>query len=347
MVFRHTIVDAAGPRNPHAKAVGDLRGDGRDVVIVASSDGGPLVWYEYPDWRQHTLAPAGKWSCDAALADLDGDGDLDLVISQWYGDPRLEWYENPRPAGDPAGEPWRRHHIGPIRAHDLEVGDLDGDGELELATRDQGGDGDRIVVWKRITPEVWQWRAVPCPAGEGLALGDLNGDGRAELIIGGRWYGNRGDILRDRWEEHVFADWHEDAVVKVADMNGDGRPEVVLTRSEGPYRLSWFATPEDPARGDWEEHVVDDDVDYAHSLVVCDLDGDGLLDIITAEMHQSARKRVLVYRNLGDDQWQRHVLAETGSHNLCAGHVTGPGRPAIIGANWSGDYQPVELWQAE
>ncbi len=344
--FEHAVIDAEGPGDPHVKAAGDVNGDGFADLVVASSNGGPLVWYEYPGWTQHVIAPSGKWSTDAKLADMDGDGDLDLVISEWYTHNRMEWYENPLPDGDPAADPWKLHVIGNRRAHDITVGDVDGDGLLELVTRSQGDEGDEIVIWKQTDAASWTKRLLPCPRGEGLALGDISGDGRLDVVIGGRWYEAPADILRDPWQEHVFADWPPDAVVRVADMNKDGRRDVVLTRSEGPYRLSWFEAPPDPRDGEWTEHVVDDSVDFAHSLVVCDMDGDGEPDIVTAEMHQSARRRVLVYFNGGDAaNWTRQVVAVTGSHNLCVADIGNTGAPDIMGTNWSGDYQPVELWR--
>jgi hypothetical protein len=347
MDFTRVTIDANGPENPHVKAAGDLRGEGLDAIVVASSAGGPLVWYEPPGWDRHVIAPSGKWSCDAALADMDGDGDLDIVISQWYDEQRIEWYENPLPAGDPGSGPWRCHRIGDLRAHDLEIGDIDGDGELEIATRNQGADGDHIILWKRVTPDVWHHRTLPCPAGEGLALGDLTGEGRLALVIGGRWYEATGDIMTDAWVEHVFAQWPPDAVVKVADLDADGRVDVVLTRSEGHHRVSWFQCPADPREGCWQEHVVAEDVAFAHSLIIADLNGNGLSDIVTAEMHQSPRRRVMCFLNLGDGTWECNVLAETGSHNMCLARLSASGRPAIVGANWSGDYQPVEIWQPQ
>jgi hypothetical protein len=351
--FEHIIIDSEGPKNPHIKAVGDINGDGIAEVVVASSNGGPLVWYERPSRgviynapTKHVIAPSGKWSCYAQVVDMDGDGYLDVLISDWYAHNRMEWYENPAPAGDPAAEPWKRHIIGNPRAHDIDVGDVDGDGSIEIVTRSQGKEGDEIVIWKRIAADSWTKRTIDCPTGEGLALGDVDSDGKPELIIGGRWYKATGDILSDPWEEHVFADWHRDAVVKIADMNKDGRPDVVLTRSEGPYRISWFEVPPDPERGEWVEHVIDDSIDFAHSLMVCDMNNDGNLDIVTAEMHQSARKRVIVYLNQGNAiEWKRQVLATTGSHNLCVADIDGDGKPDIVGANWSGDYQPVEMWR--
>ena len=345
--FRHRILDREPPRNPHVKAAGDINADGRAEAIAASSAGGPLVWYEFTSGEKHVIAPEGNWSCDAALVDMNGNGRLDVVISQWGAPGCIEWYENPGPSGDVGGL-WERHPIGDIRAHDLEIGDIDGDGELEIATRDQGARGNRILVWKRNDADGWDVCEVPCPEGEGLALADLNRDGRLELAIGGRWFSNSGDILGDAWIEHTFAEWPIDAVVKATDMNGNGWPDVVLTRSEGPHRLSWFENPgqDGDAGGPWVEHVIETDLDFAHSLVLCDLDGDGRTDVVTAEMHQSSRRRVMAYRNLGDGlSWERRVLSESGSHNLCAADLNGDGRTEVVGANWSGPRQPVELWE--
>lgn len=367
--FEHVVVDPNGPADPHIKVLGDINGDGRAEIIVASSAGGPVVWYGWPDpvshsrvpkgtwsteaklvWHNppnltpHTIAPTGRWSTDAALADMTGNGFPDLVVSEWYTHGRIEWYENPAPAADPAG-PWTRHVVGEGRAHDIQALDIDGDGQVEIVARSQGAEGNRIMIWKRVGRQGWRRRDLPCPAGEGLAVGDLTGNGRPDVVIGGRWCEAPADTMRDDWVEHVFADWPEDAVVRLADMTGDGRLDVVMTRSEGPWRLSWFQSPADPRSPDWAEHVVEDSLDFAHSLVVADIDGDGLPDIATAEMHQSQRKRMMVYLNEGGaESWRRLVLAETGSHNLCVGDVTGDGRMDIVGTNWSGDYQPVEMW---
>jgi hypothetical protein len=343
--FRHRIIDADCPKDPHVKAVGDITGNGIADVVIPSSAGGPLVWYEAPHFARHLIAESGGWSCYARLVDMDGDGDLDILVSDWYRHNRLEWYENPRPGGDPAVDPWKRHIIGAPRAHDIGFGDIDNDGTAEIVTREQGEEGNRIVVWKP-DGSAWKQRIIACPTGEGLALTDIDGDGRLEIVTGGRWYDSPDDIMHDPWSEHVFADWPSAAVVAVGDMNGNGRPDVVLTPAESPGRISWFETPSDPRQRNWTEHIVDDSVEFAHSLAVCDMDNDGRLDIVAAEMHdqRSPRKRVMAYFNRGGGvSWQRDILATTGSHNLCVADLRGNGRMDIVGANYQGT--TVEMWE--
>jgi len=86
----------------------------------------------------------------------------------------------------------------------------------------------------------------------------------------------------------------------------------------------WFEAPEGVTRGwvehwaggrdsGWIEHVVDDSVDYVHGLAVCDMNNDGELDVVAAEMHQSPQKRVMVYLNKGRAvKWECQVIAHTG-----------------------------------
>jgi len=54
------------------------------------------LWYQYPDWSRYKIA-SGAFTTDMAVGDIDGDGDLDVIIPQEVGTGNLykiQWFEN-------------------------------------------------------------------------------------------------------------------------------------------------------------------------------------------------------------------------------------------------------------
>jgi len=359
--FEHSLVDADNPPDPHCKAAGDLDGDGLPDLLAASAAGGGLYWYRYPDWSKHRIA-SGSFTTDMAVADLDGDGHLDVVIP---ADDGLRWYRNPQGAGrDPASGDWEAALIGTAgaRMHDVAVADLDGDGRLDVVSRHQSGFGhklgNQIHLWVQRAGGQWLHRAFGCPHGEGLAVADIDGDGRPDVVIGGRWYRNPGDVLAGTWTEHRYMPettfargWTGgDVAVAVGDVDGDGRPDIVLSPSEGAGQLAWFAAAGDPRGPDWRHHVIDPDYEFAHGVALGDVDRDGALDIAVARMHQAAPpQEVCVYYNRGRGRsWEKQVLATTGSHNIVLVDIGADGWLDVFGANWNhraGTGGALELWR--
>jgi len=137
----------------------------------------------------------------------------------------------------------------------------------------------------------------------------------------------------------------------VADIDGDGRPDVVLSPSELQgdwYRLSWFEAPADPKQGDWAEHVMVSRIECViHGLATADFDNDGSVDVAISEMHQGEDPDdVTVFLNRGrGGTWDKQVLSTRGSHCIQAGDIGSDGDMDLVGANWSGPFQPVELWE--
>lgn len=362
--FKHVIVDNKGPFHPWGKGVGDINGDGLVDLIVGGNDDRPLnlyerilskfgmvshepigrelVWYENPIWTKHIIAKGKHFSTDIEVADIDGDGDNDIVC---ITDKQLLWFRNPD---------WSLKVIDVVQLHDIEVGDFDGDGNIDIVGRNQnafGGHGENLYFYQHIQKGVWKKSVMSCPEGEGLKVADINGDGKLDVVVNGTWYENSGKSSVLKWKERSYArSWNwPHASISVGDVNGDGRPDIILTPSEKAgsyYRISWFEAPKKYG-AEWQEHIVDENVECVHhSSGAADMDNDGDIDIVTAKMHQgSDPDEVKIYINEGGgNQWTKRVLSNTGSHNLRIIDMDGDGDMDLFGANWEGGHQAIELW---
>jgi hypothetical protein len=254
------------------------------------------------------------------------------------------WYENPRPAGSPARSAWKAHAIAEVKGHDIEVGDIDRDGDLDVVARE----GETAVLLQE-SPTRWTTVKLNTGGRGGTALADLDGDGDLDIVQNGYWLEAPAEKAGDPWNKHDFGGaWPADVGATVADMNRDGRSDVLLAPAESKGRLCWYEAPADPRSGPWKEHLIDRDVTHIHTFKVADMDSDGDLDVVSAEMEQSPLKRVSVHRNGGDSlEWTRQVVSTTGSHNLRVADIGGDGDLDIVGANHGNNSGPtfVEFWE--
>jgi hypothetical protein len=346
--FDHIVLDSEGPKDPWAKITGDIDGDGFADVIIGGRQG-PLVWYAYPKWTKAVISDGGYKTVDGEVGDVDGDGDLDVVMGG------LIWYENPRRGGETAKSPWKPHKVADHPTHDVELADLDGDGDLDIVTRDQSEfghkAGNKIYLWWQNADATWMQKVIDCPHGEGIALSDIDKDGDPDVVIGGIWFENTRDVVDGAWNAHQYGSWHPNATVQIADINGDARPDIVLSPSELQkqfYKMSWFEAPSDPKKDNWTEHIIVEPIECViHGLATADINGDGMIDVVSSEMHQGADPdEVAVFVNQAKGSaWKKQIISSRGSHLIRAADIGNDGDIDIVGANWSGPYQPIEMWE--
>lgn len=173
----------------------DVNGDGRaDLVVGSKGEPRHVGWVEAPaegrrdlsKWRYHPIGEAG-WVMSIIPSDVDGDGDVDVLLSDRRGPMRgVRWLENP--GGDGLRRRWASHAIG-LGGEEVMFIDAVPAKPGEPVRIAACAKGDRLCRLRRgdDARTAWERRDVPWPAGVGTAksvrVGDVNLDGREDFIL--------------------------------------------------------------------------------------------------------------------------------------------------------------------
>jgi VCBS repeat protein len=144
--FAHERVIASMPISVNAIAILDVDRDGDPDVLSAGQDGDMIAWHENngmlpSGWTSHIVTTNADFATFAYGADLDGDGDVDLLSSSFFDD-TIAWYEN-----DGASPPsFTKHAISTNAdgARSVFAADIDRDGDMDVLSASQN---DAQVVW--------------------------------------------------------------------------------------------------------------------------------------------------------------------------------------------------------
>jgi hypothetical protein len=277
----------------------DVNRDGRIDYIASQYHPGLIFWLEHPKdalhelWAFHGIDDFKQGGADGVhglfLADLDGDGKPELLASSGWNDgdfpDSIVWYRVPANPGSEGK--WPRFVIADKDApgfnHYLGVGDVNGDGRLDVATGAKSGpEGNWFAWWEQPAEITKPWKkhmiATNQPGATNILIADLNGDGKPDFLAS-RGHG-KGVVWFEApsWAAHMIDDrMIGPHALAIADIDRDGDPDVVVCSKDSGI-LAWF---ENDGKGNFTEHRIYED-QSAYQIRLVDMNGDGAPDILVA-----------------------------------------------------------------
>lgn len=235
----------------NSPTVGDIDRDGKLELVMASVDGHVNIFRadgtQLAEW-QIAQSPRNMWS--PVLADMDGDGFLDIVIKYFSGVPDTVITVLARNGTVLPGWP----QVFPVNSSETLSGpivaDIDGDGRPEVISvtganmdvlQALRGDGSSLPYWPITIPYTFGNPTFDCYP----VVADINGDNQQELLITtvdyytGRLlaYSANGDLLPG-FPKHAAPSSEIRSTVAIGDMDGNGKLDLIV-KSENGFLFAW------------------------------------------------------------------------------------------------------------
>ena len=309
-----TLEDAGS--NVFHKALAYRDGDMAGLLTFGGTAATVKLWTAEGDRTTVWEADFGGRSSrmrDAEIGDIYGDGQPAVVVATH--DQGIVAVMRPNETG---GFDVEEMHVQPDTfVHEIELGDLDGDGIVEIyATRSEPNrmDGtDQPGSVFRYVPARSEGPVAVADLGarhaKEIVVADMDGDGRDELYVSVEAVSG-GTVQVRRYRADSPAD-SVDVVATLADqlcrfltvgdVDGDGQQEMVAaTHRQG----IWLLRPEHDA---WTtQQITDDSTSFEHAAILLDLDRDGRDELYVASDNQNELRRY----DWSADGWSYDVLVK-------------------------------------
>jgi hypothetical protein len=343
--FQDSCQTPEGSHGPPDRIVsGDLTGSGLDSIVASDSSGNGvsvLVNNGHGGFDAPVFYPTGPNSNPqgVALADLSGNGILDLVVTD-AGTNAISVFPG---NGDGTFRAPVTYACAGSNPTNLAIGDVFGNGNLDVVTLDADssdisvfpGNGDGTFG----QPVAYNDRVASSLAAptEGIVLADLNGDGKLDVAVNGTEDAGINMLLNNgdgTFGAPVHLVWGLYDGLAAADLNGDGRIDLVASNDEIPFGAALVLLN----NGDGTFTGDNYPTNFPFSSIpgdvqIADFNGDGIPDLVVG----SYGPQVAFLQGNGDGTfaWLTRVLIEAGPNplHLTLGNFDGGGLPEVAAAD--------------
>src|SRR5438093_2399799 len=338
----------------------DFDGDGKNDILVCDSARNAVILYRQTPagtFEERVLGAGLKCPAHATVVDLDKDGDLDVVVSvlgsifPWDGlEGRVVLLEN-------EGDRFTQHVLldDVRRVADVQAGDLDGDGDIDLAVAVFGYARGEVLWLENLGKKDGRWhfldhQLLDHPGAIHVPIGDLDGDGDLDIAA---------IVSQDEEELWVFENLGHgqfkprriyaspnydvgSAGLVMCDLDKDGKADLLLPQGdnlEDPYAWPqpyhgclWFRN-----LGNWKfesKRIATFGGTYA--AAVGDIDGDGDLDVVLVSLCNDwtdpSRPSVIWLENDGHQNFKMRAIdtVPIGLITVACGDLNKDGRADIV-----------------
>lgn len=252
---------------PRSMGVDDIDGDGKPDVVVVLNNGTSLAIFKNTStvgvidglsFAAPVYYPCSGSPQDLELADIDGDGKLDVVLGNHYFDGVITVFRNSSIPGVINGsslEP-QIHFYGGQYIYNITVNDFNGDGKIDVAAAAWGSDSMFVFVNNAAPGTINASSFLPSvgfqtpSAPRSIYSGDFNGDGKIDLVTSHLGLNQLKVYENTSITSLIDASSFNNSIIltpgappvelMVIDLTNDGKPEIITANISNPASVSIF-----------------------------------------------------------------------------------------------------------
>jgi len=288
------------------------------------------------NFQDHTITTNALNAKSVYAADIDGDGDMD-VLSASQSDDKIAWYENTNGQVGVISE--QIITISAAGAWSVYAADIDGDGDIDVLS---ASIYDDKIAWYENTdgqgsfgPE--QSVSTNAINARSVYAADLDGDGDMDVLSASltdnkiAWYENTDGNGSFGTEQIITTNADGAWSVHSADLDGDGDMDV-LSASFNDDKVAWYENTD--GQGTFgAELIITTNADGIKSVYAADIDGDGDMDVLSAS---SSDDKIAWYENTnGQGNFGAEQIITTnadGASSVYASDIDGDGDMDVLAA---------------